>query len=83
MMDKYELKNILDKHNIWLVCCDKDGACADLSYADLSGADLSNVDLRGADLSGAQLRNADLNGADLSGAVVLYGWEMKKVEKLV
>ncbi len=71
-MNKEKLKEILDKHKIWLmlkdggVCADLDGA--DLIGADLRGADLSGADLHGADLIGADLHGADLNEADLRGA---------------
>ena len=79
---KLELKDILEKHILWLRE-DPNGERADLYGADLRGADLrganlcranlSLADLSKADLSGAILRKADLSGAilrkaDLSGA---------------
>ena len=74
-MKKYtelELKDILEKHFLWLKG-DPNGERADLSWADLyganlSGANLSMANLRGADLSMANLRGADFYGADLCGA---------------
>ena len=67
MMNKKEIKTVLDKHNKWLNN-DDDGCRANLSGANLRGADLSGADLRCADLSGAYLSGANLSGADLSGA---------------
>ena len=69
-MKKYtdlELKNILDKHFLWLAG-DPNGVRADLSGADLSEANLNRTNLREADLRGADLRKADLRWTDLSGA---------------
>ena len=66
-MNKEKLKEILDKHKIWLMLKDG-GVCADLDGADLIGADLRGADLRGADLHGADLNEADLRGASLRGA---------------
>ena len=66
-MKKYtelELKDILEKHFLWLKG-DPNGERADLSWADLSKADLSGAILRKADLSGANLRGANLREADL------------------
>ena len=73
-MDNIKLKEILDKHLLWVG--GKDGGeranlkgadlrGANLRGADLSYADLSYVNLRGADLSYADLSYADLRGADL------------------
>ena len=61
-MTSEKLKEILEKHQLWLDCAPEG------SKADLSGADLSGADLSGANLSGANLRWADLSGANLSGA---------------
>ena len=66
-----ELKDILEKHFLWLEG-DPNGERADLSWADLYGADLSGAylseaNLRGADLSMANLRGANLRGANLCG----------------
>ena len=69
-MKKYtelELKDILEKHFLWLEG-DPNGERADLSLADLYGADLSMANLSMANLSEANLRRADLRWADLSGA---------------
>ena len=74
-MKKYtelELKNILEKHSLWLAG-DPNGVRADLSKAnlrraDLSGAYLSEADLSEANLYGANLREADLSKANLYGA---------------
>ena len=84
-MQKYtelELKNILEKHSLWLRE-DPNGERANLRLTNLSGANLieadlieadiyranfCGADLRKADLRGANLREVDLSGADLSGA---------------
>ena len=66
MMEKTDLKKILEEHTLWLN--GEGGNQADLRGADLRGADLRGADLRGADLSGADLRWADLREADLRGA---------------
>ena len=74
-MKKYtdlELKNILEKHFLWLAG-DPNGVRADLKEtnlyeANLRGADLRKADLRKADLRWANFRGADLRGADLRGA---------------
>ena len=72
-----ELKDILEKHSLWLRE-DSNGVRAnlrkaDLSWTYLSGADLSEADLRGVDLSEANLSGTNLYGvypreADLDGA---------------
>jgi uncharacterized protein YjbI with pentapeptide repeats len=67
MENMMNLKEILDKHKMWLEGA-KGGVRANLSDADLSGAYLSGADLSGAYLSGAYLSDADLSGAYLSGA---------------
>jgi len=80
-MDKDNLKQILDKHKMWLDnkgggranlrsadLRDADLSDANLSYAALGCADLSGADLRDADLSDTNLSGADLRGADLRGA---------------
>jgi hypothetical protein len=69
-MKKYtqeELKEILEKHKLWLENKTK-GEKAILIEADLSGADLREANLSRAYLGGADLREAILSGADLSGA---------------
>ena len=75
-MTKTEIKEILEKHQKWLVG-EPDGERANLRGADLRGADLYGADLYGADLYGADLRGANLYGADLRGADLrganLYG----------
>ena len=63
-MGEQELKDILEKHKIWLNDSSK-GKRADLSYADLSYANLRSADLRYANLSYANLRCADLSSANL------------------
>ena len=83
-MKKYtelELKDILEKHSLWLAG-DPNGVRADLREADLRGANLYGADLReanlygadlyGADLEWTNLRKADLRGANLREAD-LYG----------
>ena len=72
-ISKEELKQILEKHKIYITTSGKEGERAylnraDLRGADLSGADLSRANLEGADLSWANLRGADLSRADLSRA---------------
>ena len=67
MMDKAQLKEILEKHRKYLNN-EKDGVRADLSKANLSGINLIDADLSGAILNGTNLSGADLSGADLSGA---------------
>ena len=62
-----ELKDILNKHALWLKH-EPSGVRAELSCADLSGTNLRGADLSGTNLSGAILRDADLRGADLRGA---------------
>ena len=76
-ISKEELKQILEKHKIYITTSGKEGERADLSWANLSGADLSGANLRGADLSRADLSRADLRGADLSG-VELDGAKLPK-----
>ena len=69
-MKKYtdlELKNILEKHFLWLAG-DPSGVRADLGEANLYEANLRGANLRGADLRKAYLREADLSEADLSEA---------------
>lgn len=72
MMDKAQLKEILEKHQKYLNN-EKDGVRANLSKTNLSGVNLIEADLSGAllietNLSGADLGGADLSGADLRGA---------------
>ena len=66
-MTSNELKEVLQKHYIWLTTSTNEGR-ADLSNANLSNANLSNANLSGADLSDANLRYANLSNANLSGA---------------
>mgnify|MGYP003206486120 CR=1 FL=1 len=61
-----ELKNILYKHERWLMECE-DGVKADLKV-DLSGADLRGTDLSNSNMFMAELVKTDLRGADLTGA---------------
>ena len=65
-MDKNELQEILEQHQLWLN--NNGGKRADLRNADLHNADLREANLRDADLSGAILCNANLRLADLRGA---------------
>lgn len=53
MMEKTDLKKILEEHTLWLN--GEGGNQADLRRADLRGVDLRGADLRGADLRGANL----------------------------
>ena len=92
-MKKYtelELKNILEKHSLWLER-DPNGVRADLSGADLyraglSGATFYGANLRRANLCRADLRGADLRWADLSGANLreanLRGANLRKADLL-
>lgn len=67
-MKKYtelELKDILEKHSLWLEG-DPNGVRADLREADLSGANLYGVNLHEADLSRANLNWANLSMANLT-----------------
>ena len=74
-MKKYtglELKDILEKHFLWLRE-DPNGERANLAWTDLYGADLRRANLCRADLTGANLSKANLSGAilrkaDFSGA---------------
>ena len=66
-MDAKKLKEIIGKHNGWLIGKDG-GERANLRRANLQGADLQEADLREADLRGADLRRANLQGANLQGA---------------
>ena len=63
---KYELKAILESHQLWLR--GEVGERADLSSADLRSANLRSANLRSANLSYANLRSADLSYANLSSA---------------
>ena len=63
-MDKNEIREILEQHQLWLN--NKGGERADLRGVDLQGIDLRRANLRGANLYGAQLGNACLSLADLS-----------------
>ena len=75
-MDQQKLKEILQKHSLWLR--DEDGGekadlrHCDLTRANLRDANLSSADLRYADLSSANLSSADLSYADLSDANLRY-----------
>ena len=64
-MNKKELKEILDQHQLWLDSDCEQGRRADLWDADLRGADLAGVNLYRAELDGADLRRADLRGVNL------------------
>ena len=61
---KYELKAILESHQLWLR--DEGGERANLRSANLRSANLSYANLRSADLSYADLSYASLRSADLS-----------------
>ena len=58
-MDKNEIQEILEQHQLWL---NNNGG----KRADLRGIDLYGVDLHKANLRGAYLHSARLGGADLS-----------------
>ena len=85
-MKKYtdlELKNILEKHSLWLRE-DCNGVRANLYGANLSEASLRGADLRWADLRGANLYGADLYWANLRGAILcranLYGADLSEAD---
>lgn len=61
---KKELKEILDKHQKWMLNEDE-GERADFSYMDLAGVDLRRENLGGMILQGATLVETDLKGANL------------------
>lgn len=61
---KKELKEILDKHQKWMLNEDE-GERADFSYMNLAGVDLRRENLGGMILQGADLRGADLTGTTL------------------
>ena len=61
-----ELKEILERHKLWLDSNEKKGKRADLSDADLTRANLRYADLTGAYLTGSNLSRADLFFADLT-----------------
>ena len=63
-MDKNEIQEMLEQHQLWLN--NNGGKRADLRGVDLQGVDLRRANLRGANLYGAQLGNACLSLADLS-----------------
>ena len=67
-MNKARIKEILDRHKLWIKSVGEEGEKADLSEEVLSGEDLRGVDLRFADLSGVNLEDADLKYANLMGA---------------
>lgn len=73
VMNKQELVEVLNKHNLWLADL-PGGERADLSRAILVGANLYGTDLRGANLRGADLTGADLRHSNM------YGADMNDVE---
>ena len=66
-----ELAEILKKHLAHLNN-EKDGECANLSYANLRGATLIGANLRDANLRNANLSDANLRYANLSSATLSY-----------
>ena len=66
IMNKQQLKIILDNHKKWLE--DKGGQCANLKNANLEMADLKNANLSSANLSSANLSSANLSSANLRSA---------------
>ncbi len=95
-MSPEEIKEILDKHQLWLH--DKEGGeRADLSYCNLSGCDLSGsnlrycnlrycnlrgCNLRGCNLSGSNLRGSNLSGSNLRGCN-LSGCDLRGCNKII
>jgi uncharacterized protein YjbI with pentapeptide repeats len=63
-----DLRQVLDRHRVWIESGGKDGARANLSGADLSGIDFGGAVLTSAKLIGANLSKAKLIAAELSGA---------------
>jgi uncharacterized protein YjbI with pentapeptide repeats len=64
-VDKDQLREVLEKHKLWLDSGKTEGERANLQCANLREANLQCANLREADLYGAYLRDADLRGADL------------------
>ena len=83
-MDYQELKNRLEKHNLWLESNGKEGERLVARKENFEGADLSNADLRKADFVGANFEFANLRGADLRGAVLVganfVGADLRKAD---
>ena len=79
IIKRAKLKEILEKHKLWLEG-KGGGVRADLSFADLSFADLRYVDLRFADLRFADLRSADLSLTNLRSVEMFNGWKLIKDE---
>ena len=67
-MDKNEIREILEQHQLWLN--NNGGERADLRNVDLYGADLRKANLRGAYLHSARLGGADLSFASLNYATL-------------
>jgi hypothetical protein len=74
-----ELKEIIERHRLWLCSDEKEGKRADLTWANLTDADLTGADLSGADLTGANLYRTDLTGANLRGAN-LTGADLRRAD---
>ena len=53
-MKEQDLKIILEQHQLWLECEQKEGSCADLTGADITGARLLGADLTDASFAGAE-----------------------------
>ena len=71
-MKQDEIKDVLQKHKLWIDTHGKEGERAKLNYVDLSYVDLSYADLRYAILSYANLNGANLSYADLRYADLRY-----------
>lgn len=76
-MKEKDLKNVLQKHNIWLESGRKKGERADLSglgrglsFVDLSGDNLTHAELKDAYLAHFKLRGVNLNGDNLTCAIL-------------
>jgi hypothetical protein len=86
VVNKKQLKEILQKHSNWLnhieggVQADLEGA--DLRGANLRGMSLERANLKDTNLRGADLRFASLHGADLEGAN-LYHAGLEDVKGLI
>ena len=86
-----ELKDILEKHSLWLSDNSK-GERANLSGANLSRANLYNANLSDANLSRANLSDADLSRANLTDTCINgfylgkhfgYAWVNKENELII
>lgn len=67
-LSKQEIKEIINKHKLWLNSNGVEGVKANFSNTDLSGIDLKNINLSNADFSNSILSHVDFTNSNLSGA---------------